>query len=94
MEVGLQNADAAHCNMSQAASAPLAWPPTFPAAAQPDIVRARQKDELFLRVLTDACHDAVRTLLGPRRAMLWSRRGSSAPRDAPVCRGMVRGAER
>lgn len=48
-------------------------PPTFPAAAQPDIIRARQKDELFLRVLADACHDAVRTLLGPRRAMLWSR---------------------
>ncbi len=73
MEAGLQYADLVHCNMSQAASAPLAWPPTFPAAAQPDIVRARQKDELFLRVLTDACHDAVRTLLGPRRAMLWSR---------------------
>lgn len=50
--------------------------PSFPAAAQPDIVRANQKDDLYLQTLTDSCHDAVRSLLGPRRALLWSR---SAP---------------
>lgn len=51
----------------------LAEPPSFPAAAQPDIVRAHQKDDLYLQTLTDSCHDAVRSLLGPRRALLWSR---------------------
>ncbi|KAL0024438.1 hypothetical protein WJX77_003645 [Trebouxia sp. C0004] len=48
-------------------------PNVFPAAAQPDVVRASQKDELYLHYLTDACHDAVRRLLGPRRALLWNR---------------------
>ncbi|KAL3156613.1 hypothetical protein ABBQ38_000900 [Trebouxia sp. C0009 RCD-2024] len=48
-------------------------PRVFPAAAQPDVVRASQKDELYLHYLTDACHDAVRRLLGPRRALLWNR---------------------
>ncbi|KAL0035070.1 hypothetical protein WJX79_009657 [Trebouxia sp. C0005] len=48
-------------------------PNVFPAAAQPDVVRASQKDELYLHYLIDACHDAVRRLLGPRRALLWNR---------------------
>ena len=45
----------------------------YPAAGQPDIVRLSQKDDLYLEILTDACHDTVRSLLGPRRALLWSR---------------------
>ena len=71
------------------------FPNVFPAAAQPDVVRASQKagiivtfssacrrysqistdlqDELYLHYLIDACHDAVRRLLGPRRALLWNR---------------------
>ena len=58
----------------QSELAPMsASPPTFPAAAQPDIVRAHQKDESYLQMLTDSCHDAVRTILGPRRALLCSR---------------------
>ncbi|KAK9786583.1 hypothetical protein WJX73_010336 [Symbiochloris irregularis] len=48
-------------------------PTGFPGAGQPDIVRASQKDELYLQYLTDACLDAVRGLLGPRRALLWMR---------------------
>ena len=31
------------------------------------------QDELYRQHLTDACHDAVRQLLGPRKALLWSR---------------------
>lgn len=31
------------------------------------------QDELYLHHLTDACHDAVRRLLGPRKALLWNR---------------------
>ena len=31
------------------------------------------QDELYLHYLIDACHDAVRRLLGPRRALLWNR---------------------
>ncbi|KAA6428149.1 MAG: peroxisome biogenesis factor 10-like, partial [Trebouxia sp. A1-2] len=73
-------------------------PNVFPAAAQPDVVRASQKagiivipacrryteiftdlqDELYLHYLIDACHDAVRRLLGPRRALLWNRHASAA----------------
>lgn len=45
----------------------------IPVAAQPDIVRANQKDELYLSHFTDACHDVVRQLLGPRRALLYTR---------------------
>ncbi|CAL8460771.1 g302 [Coccomyxa elongata] len=48
-------------------------PLLFPVAAQPDIVRAAQKDESYLQHLTDACHDAVRRLLGPRPALKYSR---------------------
>ncbi|KAK9862661.1 hypothetical protein WJX84_009254 [Apatococcus fuscideae] len=58
--------------LRQQASLP-AFPPTFPLAAQPDIIRASQKDDLYIQQLTDACHDAVRRVLGPRRAMIWSR---------------------
>ena len=31
------------------------------------------QDDLYLHYLTDACHDAVRRLLGPRKALLWNR---------------------
>jgi peroxin-10 len=30
------------------------------------------QDELYLQYLTDACHDAVRRLLGPHRALRWA----------------------
>ena len=37
------------------------------------IARYAVQDELYLQYLTDACLDAVRGLLGPRRALLWIR---------------------
>eukprot|EP00873_Tetraselmis_striata_P003502 jgi/Tetstr1/423766/TSEL_014396.t1 len=46
--------------------------PLFGAAAQPDLVRAAQKDELYLSILTDACHNAVRRVLGAHAALLHS----------------------
>ncbi|CAK0746013.1 hypothetical protein CVIRNUC_001661 [Coccomyxa viridis] len=48
-------------------------PKLFPSAAQPDIIRAAQKDELYIQHLADSCHDAVRRLLGPRQALKYSR---------------------
>ncbi|EFN58371.1 hypothetical protein CHLNCDRAFT_16970, partial [Chlorella variabilis] len=44
----------------------------FPAAAQPNLIRAQQKDELYLQHLTDGCHDVVRRVLGPHRALRWA----------------------
>lgn len=44
----------------------------FPPPPQPYFIRAQQKDELYLQVLTDACHDAVRRVLGPRSALRWA----------------------
>jgi len=38
------------------------------------------QDELYLHHLTDACHDAVRRLLGPRRALLWNRHATAYTR--------------
>ncbi|PRW05841.1 peroxisome biogenesis factor 10-like isoform X1 [Chlorella sorokiniana] len=44
----------------------------FPAASGPELIRAHQKDELYQQQLTDACHDAVRRVLGPRAALRWA----------------------
>ncbi|KAL4428030.1 hypothetical protein ABPG75_002119 [Micractinium tetrahymenae] len=44
----------------------------FPPPPQPHFIRAQQKDELYLQLLTDACHDAVRRVLGPRAALRWA----------------------
>ncbi|KAL4532023.1 hypothetical protein Ndes2437B_g02450 [Nannochloris sp. 'desiccata'] len=49
------------------------YAPQFPLAPQPSIIRAEQKDEAYLQQLTDSCYDAVRRLLGPRRALVWGR---------------------
>eukprot|EP00898_Chlorokybus_atmophyticus_P007984 jgi/Chlat1/8187/Chrsp76S07660 len=38
--------------------------PSFPAAAQPDVLRASQKDDLYQAFLYDACYGAVREVLG------------------------------
>jgi len=47
-------------------------PPRFRYAAQPDIVRASQKDGLYLSMLSESCHDVVRRLMGARAALLHS----------------------
>lgn len=43
------------------------------------------QDELYLHYLIDACHDAVRRLLGPRRALLWNRHASAASSAPSTC---------
>ncbi len=42
-------------------------------AAQPDIVRAVQKDQLYIDVVTEAFQEAARGIVGPRRALMASR---------------------
>lgn len=42
-------------------------------AAQPDVVRAAQKDLLYVEVVEDAFQDSARALLGPRQALTWTR---------------------
>ena len=36
-----------------------------------------RQDDLYLHTLSDACLEAVRRLLGPRRALLWIRCGAA-----------------
>ena len=50
--------------------------PSFPRIRPTIMLQQRllaMQDELYCQHLTDACHDAVRQLLGPRKALLWSR---------------------
>lgn len=62
--------DSAH--VSHEYSSDFCFQMSFPIAAQPDIVRASQKDEGYKLQLAELCHDAVRRVLGPRRAILCS----------------------
>ena len=50
-------------------------PPTrwFPMAAQPEIMRAAEKDEQYASFLHDACRDAFRQLFGAALLNLLSR---------------------
>ncbi|XP_078444686.1 peroxin 10 [Wolffia australiana] len=43
----------------------------FPAAAQPEIMRAAEKDEQYAAYLHDACRDAFRHLFGTRAAVTY-----------------------
>jgi len=45
----------------------------FPPAAQPDLVRAAQKDDAYAGALAEGVADAVRRLLGPAAALAWAR---------------------
>eukprot|EP00271_Cylindrocystis_brebissonii_P009738 TRINITY_DN2490_c0_g1_i1.p1 TRINITY_DN2490_c0_g1~~TRINITY_DN2490_c0_g1_i1.p1 ORF type:complete len:551 (-),score=82.01 TRINITY_DN2490_c0_g1_i1:570-2222(-) len=41
----------------------------FPAAAQPEVMRAAEKDEEYLSSISDSCYDLVRSLAGTRVAV-------------------------
>lgn len=45
----------------------------FPLAAQPEIMRAAEKDDQYASFVYDACRDAVRHLLGSPSLNLFSR---------------------
>lgn len=47
-------------------------PPFFPPAAQPDLVRASQKDDTYAQALADAVADAARRVAGPAAAAAWA----------------------
>ncbi|CAI5536698.1 unnamed protein product [Closterium sp. Naga37s-1] len=55
------------------AASPLAVSPgvQFPPAAQPEVMRAAEKDELYAASLGDMCHDAIGSQLGHRVAGQW-----------------------
>ncbi|CAI5493929.1 unnamed protein product [Closterium sp. Naga37s-1] len=55
------------------AASPLAASPgvQFPPAAQPEVMRAAEKDELYAASLGDMCHDAIASQLGHRVAGQW-----------------------
>ncbi|GAQ83940.1 peroxin 10 [Klebsormidium nitens] len=42
--------------------------PSFPPAAQPEVMRAAEKDEQYLKHVSDTCYDIARRYLGARRA--------------------------
>jgi len=43
----------------------------FPGAAQPEVMRAAEKDEYYVASLSDACHEAFRHALGTRLAVAY-----------------------
>uniref|UniRef100_A0A1D2A7M6 RING-type E3 ubiquitin transferase n=1 Tax=Auxenochlorella protothecoides TaxID=3075 RepID=A0A1D2A7M6_AUXPR len=53
--------------------APGPSPRAFPPAGQANLIRATQKDEVYLQQLSEACHDSVRRLLGPGPALKWAK---------------------
>jgi peroxin-10 len=52
--------------------------PNPPLAPQPDIVRAAQKDDLYLAQVQEQAHDALRRAAGGRVALQWSREAKLA----------------
>jgi peroxin-10 len=51
---------------SGAGSNPPTRPRRFPGAAQPEIMRAAEKDDSYAAHVTEACRDAFRHLFGTR----------------------------
>ncbi|CAN1217276.1 Peroxisome biogenesis factor 10 [Linum perenne] len=56
---------------TSATSTPSNQPRRFPLAAQPEIMRAAEKDDQYASFLYDSCRDAVRHLFGTRVALAY-----------------------
>ncbi|KAF7830426.1 peroxisome biogenesis factor 10 [Senna tora] len=56
---------------AEAASATASLPPRFPLAAQPEIMRAAEKDDQYASFVYEACRDAFRHLFGTRVAVTY-----------------------
>lgn len=56
---------------SASSHSPPAGPHRFPFAAQPEIMRAAEKDDQYASFVYDACRDAFRHLFGARFAMAY-----------------------
>lgn len=61
-------------------------------AAQPDIIRSAQKDELYLHEFEESCHEVVRSTLGPIFALRFARETKLAA--AALYYGLTSGAGR
>ena len=55
----------------------------FAPAAQPDVVRAAQKDQQYLSIVTEALSSAVSGVAGQFRRLQWERWGHEPM--CPVC---------
>ncbi|XP_050284875.1 peroxisome biogenesis factor 10-like [Quercus robur] len=54
-------------------SSEASLPRRFPLAAQPEIMRAAEKDDQYASFVYDACRDAFRHLFGTRVAVAYQR---------------------
>ncbi|XP_062099548.1 peroxisome biogenesis factor 10 [Humulus lupulus] len=68
--VGSGEASSSGGEMGTSSSEPLV-PRRFPLAAQPEIMRAAEKDEQYASFVYDACRDAFRHLFGTRVAVAY-----------------------
>lgn len=67
MEVAEGSSSAASRNENNASSSSLFFPP----AAQPEVMRAAEKDEHYVASLCDACHEAFRHAMGESPIENW-----------------------
>ena len=66
MRAGAPAGDAGPSSGVGAGSSTPARPRRFPGAAQPEIMRAAEKDDSYAAHVTEACRDAFRHLFGTR----------------------------
>ena len=66
MSAGDPAGDAGPSSREGARGGAAARPRRFPTAAQPEVMRAAEKDDSYAAHVTEACRDAFRHLFGPR----------------------------
>jgi len=71
MRAGAPAGDAGPSSRGGAGSGAPARPRRFPGAAQPEIMRAAEKDDSYAAHVTEACRDAFRHLFGTRVAVAY-----------------------
>ena len=72
MRAGAPAGDAGPSSRGGAGSGAPGRPRRFPGAAQPEIMRAAEKDDSYAAHVTEACRDAFRHLFGNSRTILFS----------------------
>ena len=63
--VGPVSGSGGEAGQSMSTSEAASVPRRFPLAAQPEIMRAAEKDDQYASFVYDACRDAFRHLFGP-----------------------------
>lgn len=70
MSAGDPAGDAGPSSRGGARAGAAARPRRFPTAAQPEVMRAAEKDDSYAAHVTEACRDAFRHLFGSRNLPL------------------------